>query len=215
MRRRLLLFPGAVLLLLGLILLGTAGVRTTSARENVTQQYGFEVTSYFRAGETIYVSVLPNQKWGKVITMDVEVGLNFSFITSDGGWTNLTAYYLAAPAGEESAGGMYSAPSMDLENVSGIVSSGGATLSDEASVATDWGLVGGIVQRDGNLTVALDEQSVFRNFMSTDSPIIVLRKSEPVFPYSCLSPFGIVSVVLSVPFLVFGIRRKKERRRPK
>jgi hypothetical protein len=206
MSGRWLLFPGVFLLFLGLALMGASTVHTMSDRFNAAGAREFQVTAYFNTSETVYVSILPNQKWGGVITMDVEVALNVSFVGPGGGETNLTAYYLASPA---STG--LTAPSMELDNVSSVVSSGDAPLSDVGEVAP--GIFGGNIRRDGNLTVAVDKQSVYNNFMSTTPPEIILRKAENYFPYSYLQPFGIVSLVSGVPFLLLGWRKSEGRRR--
>jgi hypothetical protein len=188
-----------------------ASIHITSAQEDVTKVYGFNATGYFHKGEMIYVTIRASQQWGHVIPPDgVTVFLNVSFNASDGGSINLVACYDAEP----STGGYgMTAPSLELINVSVITSTIDAPLSAASARAlAEGGYLGGTVQRDGNLTVALDGQSVFNNFMSHDPPLITLRKTEPIFLYSYLSPFGLVSVVLGVTLLVFGWRKRERRR---
>jgi hypothetical protein len=170
----------------------------------------FYATGYFYRGETMYVSIVADRDWAKMITQDVLVFLNVSFIASDGGRIDLVVCYNAWTT--DISGSTRAEPALDLINVSMIGSSGDVPVSEASARALAKAeCLGGTVQRDCNLTVALDSRSVFNNFYSDVSPLIVLRASKTVFLYSYLLPFGLVLAVLAVPLLVFGWRKRKRR----
>lgn len=222
MLRRLLLSSGVLLLVLGVVLLGIAAIHATSTSETVkdvrgvyaNNVYDFNDTAHFQRGEAVYVVIRANPQWpgSAMLPPEIQLPLNVSFTASDGGNVSLVAYYdINQP--QQTGGGM-NAPSMEVINVSVVGSSGAAPLS----VAEGQEFLGGTVQRDCNLTVAFDSQSIqsLAGFgpHSQDPPFFRWSKAESFFPYSYVLPFGIVLAVLAVPLLVIGWR-KEERRRHK
>lgn len=212
MRKKLLLSSGILLLVLGLTLLVVASRSVNSPLRTVEgATTAFETTGYFYSGETMRLTMTTPHDWAHLITDSVTVFLNFSFTASDGGSIRFRATFDAYTG--DISGTTLQNPALDLINVSMFSSSGNAPVS-EASVSklADQGLLGGAVLRDGNVTVALDSQAVSNSFGSSIAPKIALRAEKTLFPYAYLLPFGVVSIVLAVPFLVLGWRKREGRR---
>jgi hypothetical protein len=210
MKGRRLLSLGVLLIISGAVLLVIASVRANSSAV-VLGDYGyvFDATGYFHRGETVYVWMRAYEKWpnNHYVTEEIQFYLNVSFVASDGGRINLTVWYDGTPS---SGGYGLTAPDYEVLNVSATGISGDPPVSEESAVALGkQNYLGGIVQRDCNLTIAFDKKTIHSIAGSDDPPYISLRKSGPVFPYSYLLPFGVVLPVLGVPPLVIGWRRRE------
>jgi hypothetical protein len=212
MRKTLLLSSGILLLVLGSALLGVANSNVNSTSRTVKgATTAFETTGYFYSGETIRVVMTTPHDWMHLISDSVTVFLNFSFTASDGGSIRFTAAFDAYTT--DTSGLTRINPELDLINVSMFSSSGNAPVA-EASVSklANEGFLGGAVLRDGNVTFALDNQTASNDFGSSAAPKIALVADKTLFPYAYLLPFGVVSIVLAVPLLVLGWRKREGRR---
>jgi hypothetical protein len=209
MKKKWLLVLGVLLLIFGLVFIGLSSVWIETPKVEIKRAVDWSVTGDFYKNDRIFVEIKANPQWGEILGEDeYDMGINVSIAASSGGYVIFRAYYHVFPA--TSGSGM--PPTLSPLNATLVGSSGNPPLSVEN--VQDY--LGGIVSRDDNFTVTVDQLSIYYNFLSNKPPNpIILLRSEIHYPYECFFLPGAVFAVAGVCCVAIWvfIRRRKVRKR--
>jgi hypothetical protein len=189
------------LLILGIVMFFVSNISYYNKLMEVKREINsWEIEDFFKGGDIIQVVVKANNDWGHLITDEVEVAINVSFITPEGE-VNCTVYYLAYP----STSSMMIAPNLELINVTVNGAQKGLKISSPEE------FLGGIVEKTGNYKVRIDEKSIWNNFLSKKPPaMLILYKKELVRPYSILTLPSVIIILLSIFILIICLSKGKK-----
>ncbi|MEM3699427.1 MAG: hypothetical protein QXL57_00960 [Candidatus Bathyarchaeia archaeon] len=209
MRKNTSLYMGIFLLIASFSLMSVSNISNISPDQlSVKQEYFvWNVTGYYRKGEMMIVDIRAHREWGRFLAGGRTVAINVTITGPDATRIDFVCYFYVYQGSPLSI-----TPVLSLLNATASVGAGGSSSESSLSVEKVQDYIGGVVKKEGNFTVIVDEKSIFNNFGSEDPPArIWLLKQEVSYPYMFLLPVGVTLTVLGVVLTSYELYKRKRK----